>query len=96
MSEKTPVKERFLDFSDCVYIGEIYAVIKRELELPEWCGENLDALWDSITGIMYTPASIKLKAVTGRKELERYIDDIAALFREAEEKYHEITVTVEK
>ena len=40
MSESLYVKERVLDFSECSYIGEVYAVIKKELELPEWCGEN--------------------------------------------------------
>ena len=24
-----------------------FAVIKKELELPTWCGENLDALWNN-------------------------------------------------
>ena len=32
MSENLTVKERFLDFSECSYIGEVYAVIKKELE----------------------------------------------------------------
>lgn len=35
MSENLTVKERFLDFSEYSYIGEVYAVIKKELELPE-------------------------------------------------------------
>ena len=51
MSENLTVKERFLDFSECSYIGEVYAVIKKALELPEWCGENLDVLWDAVTGM---------------------------------------------
>ena len=40
MSESLSVKERVLDFSECSYMDEVYAVIKKELELPEWCGEN--------------------------------------------------------
>ena len=52
------MKKFQLDFSKCTTWGEIYAVIKRELELPEWCGENVNALWDALTGIMHVPAEI--------------------------------------
>ena len=34
-----------LDFSECCYLGEVYEVIRRGLELPEWFGANPDALW---------------------------------------------------
>ena len=44
MSERQNVKVRNLDFSECRYLGEIYEVIRNELELPEWFGTNLDAL----------------------------------------------------
>ena len=94
MSESLSVKERVLDFSECSYIGEVYAVIKKELELPEWCGENLDALWDAVTGMMYTPAHIIIRSATKSEELQQSIDDIISVFREAEEEYHEIAVVI--
>ena len=94
MSERQDVKVRNLDFSECRYLGEIYEVIKNELELPAWFGANLDALWDAITGIMYTPAEIRIFRTVGRSELVPDIDEIIAVFREAEEKYHEIFVIV--
>ena len=88
-------KNYILDFSDCAYIGEVYAVIKKELELPSWCGENLDALWDAVTGMMYTPAKIIIKTAAKRAELRQSINDIVEVFREAENEYGEIAVTVE-
>ena len=94
MSENLTVKERFLDFSERSYIGEVYAVIKKELELPEWCGENLDALWDAVTGMMYTPANITIKTATKKTALQQSVNDIVTVFHEAEEEYHEITVVV--
>lgn len=94
MSENLTVKERFLDFSECSYIGEVYTVIKKELELPEWCGENLDALWDAVTGMMYTPANITIKTATKKTDLQQSVNDIITVFQEAEEEYHEITVVV--
>jgi ribonuclease inhibitor len=96
MAENLTIKERYLDFSECSYIGEIYAVIKKELELPEWCGENLDALWDALTGMMYTPASIIINIETKKKDLQQSVNDIVTVFREAEEEYHEITVSIKK
>ena len=53
-------KDRVLDFSNCKYLGEVHELIKKELELPEFYGCNLDALWDAITGLMYVPANIKI------------------------------------
>ena len=94
MSESLSVVERVLDFSKCSYIGEVYDVIKKELELPEWCGENLDALWDAVTGMMYTPANITIRSATKSKELQQSIDDIITVFREAEKEYHEIAVVI--
>lgn len=90
------LNKRRLDFSDCKYIGEVYAVIKKELELPERCGENLDALWDAITGIMFTPVQITINPTSRRKELQAAIDDIVGVFREAEDEYHEIVVVIEE
>lgn len=94
MSEQMDVKIRNLDFSECRYLGEIYEVIKNELELPAWFGANLDALWDAITGIMYTPAEVRIFRTVGRSELLPDVDEIISVFRDAEEKYHEISVIV--
>ena len=94
MSERQDVKVRNLDFSECRYLREIYEVSKNELELPAWFGANLDALWDAVTGIMYTPAEVRIYRTAGRSELLPDVDEIIAVFREAEEKYHEISVIV--
>jgi len=88
-------KNYTLDFSECAYIGEVYAVIKKELELPSWCGENLDALWDALTGMMYTPAKIKINTATKRAALQQSVNDIIEVFREAEAEYGEIEVITE-
>jgi len=95
MSKTDPVKLRMLDFSACKYYGEIYQAIKAGLELPEWCGENLDALWDSLTGIMYVPAEITIKKCK-RKNLLKTVEEIIDVFKRAEEAYHEITVKVKE
>ena len=83
-----------LDFSKCKSLGEIYAVIKTDLELPDWFGENLDAFWDSLTGIMYVPAEITVKQNFSDPQLHDYIEKLIEIMYEAEEKYGEITVKI--
>ena len=91
-------KDRVLDFSSCKYLGEVHELIKKELELPEFYGCNLDALWDAITGLMYVPANIKIiykpESVAAEK-LANEIEKIIQVFQEAEE-YNQIKLTIEK
>lgn len=92
-------KDRVLDFSKCKYLGEVHELIKKELELPEFYGCNLDALWDSITGIMYVPAKIKIifkPETVAAQKLADEIEKIIQVFQEAEEEYNQIRLTVEK
>ena len=81
-----------LDFSECSTWGEVYREIKKKLELPDWCGENLDALWDALTGIMYIPAEITVSKKVANKGLLSVIEQIIDVMHEAENTYHEIAV----
>ena len=76
-----------LDFSKCKYLGEIHKVFKKKFGLPEYYGENPDALWDLLEGIFDDMGEITaeisgfnnlektLKAATA--ELLEVLDDIA-------------------
>lgn len=92
--EERELRRFRLDFSECRYLGEIYAQIKSVLELPQWCGENLDALWDALTGMMYTPAEVKIIPKVRRKELQEDVNEIISVFQEAQQEYNEISVIV--
>ena len=92
--EERDLRRFSLDFSECRYLGEIYAHIKNVLELPQWCGENLDALWDAVTGMMYTPAEVTIIPKVRRKELQDDAKEIIAVFQEAQQEYNEILVIV--
>ena len=92
-------KDRVLDFSKCKYLGEVHELIKKELELPEFYGCNLDALWDSITGLMYVPTSIKIifkPETIAAQKLSDEIEKIIEVFKEAEEEYNQIKLSIEK
>ena len=93
-----PVKKRILDFSDCTAIGEVHQIIQEELELPIWYGGNLDALWDSLVGIMYTPADVTIRYKPkgkGGGDIKDYIDRVVEVFEEAKEEEDEILLTVD-
>lgn len=92
--EERELRRFSLDFSECRYLGEIYAQIKSVLELPQWCGENLDALWDAVTGMMYTPAEVTIMPQTRTKELQEDVKEIITVFQEARDEYNEISVIV--
>ncbi len=94
MNEGYTIKHFDVDFTNCRYIGELYRELKKKLELPDWCGENLDALWDALTGIMYTPADISVKRTTAWQDIQEYADSIVEVMQEAEAKYREITVRI--
>jgi ribonuclease inhibitor len=90
-----PPVDRVLDFSRCNYYMEFHDIIRRELELPEWYGCNIDAFWDSITGIMYLPANISVifKPTTEKaKEFLPDVEQIVEILRRAEKEDHEIVV----
>ena len=40
-----------LDFSLCSTRAELYAELRRKMAWETWYGENLDALWDIVTGL---------------------------------------------
>ena len=94
MDAEYDVRHFDVNFTDCRYVGELYLELKQKLELPDWCGENLDALWDALTGIMYTPASISVTKTTAWKDIQEHADAIVAVMQEAEQKYGEISIKI--
>ena len=93
---KREIRKFELDFSECSTWGEVYREIKKKLELPDWCGENLDALWDAVTGMMYTPAQITVSKKVKNNSLAADVQQIISVLYEAEEKYGKIKVVEKK
>ncbi len=46
-----PITENpiILDFYGCKYLGEIHLILKTKFGLPDYYGENWDALWDCLS-----------------------------------------------
>ena len=73
---------KLLDLADCRSRAEIYALLRRELALPDWVGGNLDALWDALTGLPHASGPWTL-ALPREESLRDYALRIRALLEEA-------------
>lgn len=51
-----------LNFSHCRYLGEIHLLLKEKFGLPDYYGENRDALWDCLRYLWCeaTPVSVEI------------------------------------
>ncbi len=78
----------FVDFTACAEIGELYQELRQKLQWEDWYGENLDALYDMLTGLPHrgsrfvlrmplddAPAEVKLYA----RRIRRVFADAGAL-----------------
>ena len=53
------MKKIKIDFKEINNDKEFYEIVREKLDLPEYFGDNLDALWDSITGYIELPIKIR-------------------------------------
>ena len=68
-----------LDFSNCNYISEIHKELKNKFNLPQYYGENLDALWDCLD--YYTNDDLIVE-ISGFQIIENRFDDYASKIKE--------------
>lgn len=75
------MKTAVFDFERIGTIGDFYKIATTELNLPEYFGNNLDALWDSVTGEIELPVTIQFTNLT-LGQLEQF-DKLIVLFEDA-------------
>ena len=51
-------KTATLDLTGCKYLGELHKRIKEALDFPDHYGENWNAFWDTITGLVELPKQL--------------------------------------
>ena len=74
-----------LDGKDFKTKEELHKVLKTKLELPEYYGENLDALWDCLTGWIDLPMEVVWINFKRSKEyLGDYAKSLLEIFDEAQ------------
>lgn len=69
------------DFERIGSIEDFYKITKKELKLPVHFGDNLDALWDSLTGDVELPLQVQFVNLT-MNQLEQF-DKLIVLFEDA-------------
>ncbi len=87
-----------IDFSKCKYPMDLHIELSEKLELPEWYGNNLDALWDMLTGFIETPIEITVIYKPENKAAENLKENVLKIietFKEASEEDEEIKFNCE-
>ena len=80
-----PIEENpiVLDFTGCKCLGEIHLILKTKFGLPEYYGENWDALWDLMDGLFYERGSFKVNIygfMSLPKDLREYCTTMLEIF----------------
>ena len=92
------MKTIVIDFSECKYPMDLHNEIREKLELPEWYGNNLDALWDMLTGFIETPINVTMIFKPENKAVENLNESVLKIietFKEASEDDEEIKFNYE-
>ena len=87
-----------IDFSKCKYPMDLHNEIRKKLELPEWYGNNLDALWDMLTVFIETPIEITVIYKPENKAAENLKENVLKVietFKEAAQEDEEIKFSYE-
>ena len=84
-----------IDLANIESEGQLHCALARELGFPDFYGENWDAFWDSITGLVELPNEIYF---VGTENLQRVLpkafDQLKKCFQELNDEYPEIMCKV--
>ena len=83
------MKEIYIDFTDIGDYEDFYTQLKSKLVLPEYFGDNLDALYDSITGFVELPLHIEFVNMSV-EQLEDF-EDLLTTLEDAEDEMEDFS-----
>lgn len=75
------MRELTLDFSHIHNKDDLYNELRTKLNLPPWFGNNLDALYDSLTGDIEMPLHLHLANMS--REQQKEFSSFLSTFKEA-------------
>jgi len=88
--------EVILDGSEIDSPEHLHQVLKKILQLPDDYGNNLDALWDCLTGWVSLPLTIRwLHFKESEQRLGNYGQQLLQLFRDAEKELDGFQLRIE-
>lgn len=76
-----------LDFSNCKHLEEIHTVLEKNFGLPEYYGENRDALWDCLDDRFDDDTNYTIKTY-GYDQLEKALRNHCAAMIEVFDDVH--------
>lgn len=79
----------YIDFSEIGDYEDFYEILKQKIKLPEYFGDNLDALYDSITGFVELPLHLEFVNM-GVDQLETF-EDLLTTLEDADEELEDFT-----
>ena len=79
----------YIDFTEIGDFEDFYTQLKEKLELPEAFGDNLDALYDSLTGFVKMP--LHLEFVNMSVEQLEDFEDLLTTLEDAEEELEDFS-----
>ncbi|WP_426479591.1 barstar family protein [Chryseobacterium sp. CBSDS_008] len=85
------MKTVYIDFTDIGDYEDFYAQLKEKIQLPEHFGDNLDALFDTVTGGLEMPLHLEFVNMTV-DQLEIF-EDLLTTLEDAEEEVDEFSFT---
>ena len=83
------MKTIYIDFTDLGDYDDFYAQLKEKLTLPEFFGDNLDALYDFLTGFAELP--LHLEFVNMSVEQLETFEDLLVTLEDAEEELEDFS-----
>lgn len=83
------MKTIYIDFTDIGDYEDFYTQLKEKVQLPEYFGDNLDALFDTITGDLEMPLHLEFVNMTV-DQLEIF-EDLLTTLEDAEEEVEGFT-----
>lgn len=83
------MKNVYIDFSDLGDYEDFFTVLKEKLNLPADFGDNLDALFDSLTG--YTELPLHLEFVNLSVDQLEDFEDLLTTLEDAEEEIEDFS-----
>ncbi|KMQ65468.1 barnase inhibitor [Chryseobacterium angstadtii] len=85
------MKTIYIDFTDIGDYEDFYAQLKEKITLPEYFGDNLDALSDVITGELEMPLHLEFVNMTV-DQLEIF-EDLLTTLEDAEDETEDFSFT---
>ncbi|WP_333596731.1 barstar family protein [Chryseobacterium flavum] len=83
------MKTIYIDFTDIGDYEDFYTQLKEKIQLPEHFGDNLDALYDTITGALEMPLHMEFVNMTV-DQLEIF-EDLLTTLEDAEEEVEDFS-----